>query len=75
MNISTKLGLDSTQYQDALEEVQKLAEEIQASELAPSDPASLQESRITLLVEPDQAMYRDSVQIFGLVTPAGGKRQ
>ncbi len=74
MNISTKLGLDSRQYQDALAEVQKLTEEIQASGLAPADPASLQESRITLLVEPEQAMYRDSVQIFGLVTPAGEKR-
>ena len=74
MNISTKVGLDTLQYQDALEEVKKLTEEIQASGLAPADPASLQESRITLLVEPEQAMYRDSVQIFGLVTPAGEKR-
>jgi hypothetical protein len=74
MNISTKLGLDNRQYQHALEEVQKLTEEIQASGPADTDPASLQVSRITLLVEPDQALYRDSVQIFGLVTPAGEKR-
>ena len=71
MNISTKLGLDTAQYQETRAEVQKLIGEIQATELRAADPASLQESRITLLVEPGQATYRDTVQIFGLVSPAG----
>jgi hypothetical protein len=75
MNTSTKLGLDTAQYEDTRAEVQKLIGEIQATELTAADPASLQESRITLLVEPGQAMYRDTVQIFGLVTPAGKERE
>ena len=75
MNVSKKLGLDTGKYQLTLAEVQKLVAEIQASQLVPTDPASLQESRITLLAEPEEAGYRDSVQIFGLVTPAGGTKE
>jgi len=73
MKASTSLNLDTRQYQETLEEVQKLVEMMEAAELPGDYPASLQESRITLLLEPEQAMYRDTVQILGVTTPEEGK--
>jgi hypothetical protein len=68
--------LDDTRlYEKTLQDVQELVAEIEAEELTAAGPVFPQESRITLLVEPTEAGYRDTVQFFGLVTPAGESHQ
>ncbi|GEM_PF-6955900 len=74
MNISTKLDLDTRRYQETRVEIQKFVETMESAEVPTSDPASLRESRIRLLIEPEQVMYRDTVQVFGVATPEGVRR-
>jgi hypothetical protein len=74
MNVSTKLNLETRHYQETRVEVQKLVEMMEAAERRVDYPASLQESRITVLVVPEQAKYRDTVQILGIATPEEGER-
>jgi len=74
MDTSTKLSLDTTEYQKAEAEIQRLVAEIAAAELPEADPAYLEETRITLMIDPEEVTYRQSVQMFGVVSPPGVKR-
>jgi hypothetical protein len=70
-NTSTKLGLDTASYLKTKEELRQFVAEIEALEVPAVDPASLQVTKITLLLVPNEATYRDTVQVFGVTTPAG----
>jgi hypothetical protein len=74
MNTSTKLGLDTRAYEKTWNDIQKLVADMDVPE-AEAGPVTRDESRITFLVEPLEASYRNSVQVFGVVTPAGEARE
>jgi len=70
IRISSKIGLDTRSYEQARDGISGMLKDL---ETAPATPLNLTvngSDRITLLVEPAAARYGDTVQVYGIVTPA-----
>jgi len=70
--ISAKLNLDTAKYNQSVEEFQKIVQEAEdrfgTTVPVPVYDASLPSS-LTLAVEPNRAIYRDTVQVLGHLVP------
>jgi len=69
--ISSKIGLDTRSYEQARDGIQGMLKDLEtAREIPPLNMTANGSSRITLLIEPGAAQYGDTVQIYGIITPA-----
>lgn len=71
MKISSRIGLDTRSYEEAKALIQGILQEIEnAPETTPVNLTETGADRITLLIEPTTAVYGDTVQVYGIATPA-----